>query len=332
MEKIFDEYCKKHIEGPEVYCERVNMDCPPAFCHFICWGEWRRLRKEDVEVLRKKYYKPLTEEQKADKDLVTVIIPCIQPDQKYLVRTVEAVRKTAAGPIEIIAICDGWKGEDGVHGDLVLSSEKIQGQRHAMNAAARFANGKYLFRLDAHCNLTEGWDARMKESCKGDVIVTTIFDGLNTDTWKGTNRDNGFVRMTEHLVSRFVRGWKHIREREIEEETMGLSGTAFMILKDYYWTLGGCDEDLGEYGAIGTGWACKVWLTGGKCIIRTDVVCYHLFRSFTPFDIDEAEKERAYAKLYEQWVVGSDQRIIRPMAWLVMRFNHYLKARIWSQF
>lgn len=319
MEKLFDDYCKKHIKGPELYCERVNMDCPPMFCHFTCWGNWQRYRKENTEKFRKEYFKPLTDEEKADKDLVSVLIPCHITDQKYLERTIRAVRDTAAGLIEILIEIDG--------------RDLIKGQRVILNDMARRAKGKYLFRLDAHCNLTKGWDAKLKAFCKDKTIVTTIFDGLNPETWEGTNRDNGFVRITPNMKTYFVRGWKAIEERELEEETMGISGTAFMILKDYYWELGGCDESLGEYGTIGAEWACKTWLTGGRCIIRTDVVCYHLFRkAATPFDIPEGERERAEEQLIQQWVIGKDPRIKKPMAWLVMKFQHYLRKRIYSQF
>ncbi len=318
MEKLFDEYCEAHIKGPELYCERVNMNCPPAFCHFSCWGNWQKWRKEDTEKLRKQYFKPLTEEEKADKDLVSVLIPCHATDTKYLERTVQVVKDTAVGPIEIFTELDG--------------GETIKGQRIILNDMARRAKGKYLFRLDAHCNLTKGWDAKLKAFCKDKTIVTTIFDGLNPETRQGTNRDNGFVRITPEMKTYFVRGWKNIKDRELEEETMGISGTAFMILKDYYWELGGCDEELGEYGTIGAEWSCKVWLTGGRCIIRTDVVCYHLFRKLTPFDIDEGERKRAEEKLYRQWVIGEDPRRTKPMAWLVMKFQHYLRRRIYSQF
>ena len=333
MEKMFDEYCLAHIKGPDLYCKKVNQSCPPAFCHFTCWGDWKRLRKENTEEVRKKCFKDITPEVANNQDMVTVIIPCIKEDAKYLARTVKAVRETAIGPIEIFTICDNWDGEDKKeYGDVVHSVDRVVGQRYATNWAARLANGKYLFRLDAHCNMSKGWDARMKDSCGDNTIVTTTFDGLDLNTWKGTNRDNGFVRLTDKLDSVFVRGWKTIEERDVEEETMGISGTSFMITKDYYWKLGGSDEELGEYGAIGPEWSCKVWLTGGMCLVRTDVVCYHYFRRFTPFDIDNQEKAKAFDKLYQQWVIGDDPRITRPMGWLVMRFSHYLRARVWSRF
>lgn len=316
MNKMFDDYCWNHIKGKDLYCKRVNMNCPPAFCHFTCWGDWRKHRKEDVEDLRKKHFPPLSDAQKADDELVSVIIPYKSEDAKYIDRTADSVLKAAVGPIEIFDILD----------------DTFKGQRRITNEAAKKAKGKYLFRLDGHCKMTDGWDAKMKSSCRPKTIVTTIFDGLNTDTWESKGRDNGFVRLTEKLDARFVRGWKTFLEREIEEPTMGLSGTAFMMHKEYYWKMGGSDESLGEFGAIGPEWALKAWLTGGECVIRCDVVCYHLFRKFTPYDINEAEKKKAFEKLYQQWVIGKDPRMTRPMGWLVMKFHDYEKKRIYTQF
>lgn len=312
MEKMFDEYCQKHIKGPDVYCEKVNMNCPPAFCHFVCWGDWKKHRKMNTEELRAKHFKPATEEEKANKELVSVIIPYKPEDAKYLEKTISSIKETAAGPIEIFDVCD----------------DNFKGQRKIINECARKAEGKYLFRLDAHCKMTPEWDVKMKALCGEGTIVTTIFDDLDTETWQGKGKDVAFVRINTEMMARFVRGWKTIEEREIEEETMGISGTAFMILKDYYWKLGGCDESLGEYGGIGSEWSCKVWLTGGSCLIRTDVVCYHLFRKLTPFDVDRAAETAAYEKLKEQWLVGKDERITRPFGWLVYRFSKYVKNRM----
>ncbi|MHC4605034.1 MAG: hypothetical protein ACYS6W_17090, partial [Planctomycetota bacterium] len=100
----------------------------------------------------------------------------------------------------------------------------------------------------------------------------------------------------------------------------------------YYWQLDGSDESLGEWGGIGAEWALKAWLTGGRCLIRTDVVCYHLFRKFTPYDIDDEARKMTLEKLYDQWVLGNDPRIKKPMAWLVMKFHHYERSRIYTQF
>jgi len=327
MENFFDEYCLEHIKGKEIYCEKINRSAPPAFCHFVCRGDYKAYVRPDIEKLRAENRKPLTKEQMENQDLVSVIIPCIEADKPYLQRTIDETKKTAAGRLEYFVICDGW--QDGKYGDYCIINDTQRGQRFSMNKAARLANGKYLFRLDAHCNLSEGWDARLKSSCKEQTLVTTIFDGLDKETWGGTGRDNGFVRLTHNLNNFYMRGWKGFFERELEEETMGISGTAWMVPKEYYWHLGGCDEELGEYGAIGAEWPLKIWLTGGRCIIRTDVVCYHLFRTFAPFGVIKGEKEKALEKLKKQWMEFGDPRIIRPMGWLVQKFQPLLQRRVY---
>jgi len=334
---LMDDVCKKLLQdshGRPFYCERVNQNIPPAFCHFKCAGDWRTCRKENIEELRKKYFKPPTEEEKQNKELISVIIPSRKEDEQYLDKTLKSLHDTCLWPIETIVYCDNFKpSKNGYYcTEKILHSDDYVGQRYAMNRMVEKAEGKYIFRMDAHCKMSDCWDVKLKASCKKNTLVTTIFDGLDSSSWSSTNRDNGFVRITPQLKSFFVRGWKHIEERETEEETMGISGSAWMILKEYYEELGGSDESLGEYGYIGSEWPLKIWLTGGRCVIRTDVVCYHLFRKAMPFNIDETARLGAYEKLHRQWVEGNDPRIKRPMGWLVSKFKYYLDRRVYSNF
>lgn len=323
----FDEYCKEFWKRTDTYCERVNMSIPPDFCHFKCLGHWQRQRKEDAEKERLKRRPELTEEQKADNRLVSVIIPSVKADSEYLERTIKSVRDNAVGPVEVIVITDGFEG---TYGDINIEEEKIVGQRVATNEAVSESRGEFIFRLDAHCGMSEGWDVRMKSSCEDRTVVSCMFDGLDKETWMGKNRDSGFVRIAPNAKSLFVRGWKSFDEREIEEETMGLSGTAFMMTKKYYNDMGGHGEELGGYGGVGSEWALKTWLTGGRCLLRTDVVCYHLWRKVTPFEIPLGEDRRAYDELYKRWIKGEDPRIIKPMGWLVNKFSPILNKRIYS--
>ena len=313
-----DDYCKQHKDLE--YCEKVGMRVPESFCR-TCKGTWGGRQKEN----REKYRLPLTEQQKNDKDVVSVIIPARGGDIEYAPRTVKSLYEMAVGPIEVIVCRDGYYTPP-IEATRQISYETPVGQRKIMNDAASVASGKYLFRLDAHCSLSGEWDARMKASCGGAHIVVPVFDMLDTKTWKGTQRDIAFTLIDHKLKNRFVRRWKPLRERHIEEDTMGMVGAAWMIQKDYYQSLGGSDESLGAYGAIGTEWPLKVWLTGGRVLIRTDVVCAHLFRTSktVPYEIDYEQKEKAFIKLYEQWVVaGQGERQTRPIEWLYDKFELY---------
>jgi len=319
---MLSEYCKKHT-GYE-YCEKVNMKVPSMFC-VVCKGEWEKWRKEDIGEHRKSNRRPLTNEQKANKDLVSVVIPVRQPDIQYLKRTVDSVRTNATGSIEVIVVLDGCNAD--VDDAVVLQFDNVIGQRKAMNRAVEIANGEYLLRLDGHCALSPEWDARMKSSCGETDLVGIPFDHLDEKTWKGKGIDVSFWYLDAGLKPHSVRPWKRLQDRQVEEDLMSIAGGAWMIRKDYYDKLGGSEESLGGHGGIGPEWSLKVWLTGGRVLLRTDVVCCHLFRARVPFPVDQSAREMVFKKLYRKWVLGEDPRRTRPIEWLLYKFNNYVKGR-----
>jgi len=325
-----DEFCNERIKKGYGYCERVRRNVHPLFCMYKCRGDWSKNRREDIFIAREKYRQPLTEEQKRDKDIVSVIIPARESEKLYIKRTIDNLYETSRGPIEIVLCLDGWNGQESERSyprARIIRYTNTVGQRKIVNDAALFATGKYLFRLDAHCAMSPDWDARMKSSCGSADLVAPVFDHLDLEAWKGCGVDIPFWRLDSKLRCRTVRPWKPLGSRKPEEDLMAISGGAWMIQKDYYLNLGGHDESLGGHGAVGTEWSLKVWLTGGRVILRTDVVCAHLFRAKLPFAIDMKKKNSAFKKLYKQWVMGEDARRTKPMEWLLYKFNNYTKWR-----
>lgn len=303
----------------------MNMRVPSIFC-MTCRGDWKRWRKVDVQQYREKNRQPLTEEQKNDKDLVSVIMPARESEKDHIQRTIDNIRENAFGPVEIITVLDGFNMK--LNSTVILKFEDVIGQRRAVNAGAKMALGRYLFRLDPHCTMSPEWDARLKSSCGETDLVAPCFDHLDPESWEGQKRDVSFWRLDNNLKCRGVRPWKPLNKRKIEEEMMAISGGAWIIRKDYYWSLGGHDEWLGGHGAVGSEWSLKVWLTGGRCLLRTDVVCCHLFRAQLPYEIDEETRDGAFKKLHNQWVLGEDERIKKPMQWLLYKFNWCTKRPV----
>ncbi len=305
-------YCENH-NGNEL-CKLTNRVVSKGFCRFVCKRRPEQYEAVHLDRLREHIRKPLTAEQLADKETVSVMIPVGAVDEQYLERTVESVVKNAVGPIEI----------------LVEHDREKEGHRVLTNIMAARAKGKYLLRIDCHSAMTEGWDARMKESCGPTTLLTPVIDALDIETWAGRGRDMGLVVLTKTMQNTYPLFSHNVESREIEEETMSILGCTYMIQKDYYWHHDGCEEALGVWGAGGLEWVLKVWLTGGRVMLRTDVVSYHLFRKGgkTPFDIDIKRLNKTFIELGTRWRSGLGKGQTRPLSWLSERFSKYLNDTV----
>lgn len=300
-----NDYCEQHEHN--VPCKLTGRRTTPGFCQIGCKQRPERFKARTVDQMRVVLRPNLTDEQLADKDLVSVCIPVCDADEKWILRTEKSIRDNAVGSIEILDDRD----------------KDREGHRVLMNRMAKRAKGKYLFRIDAHCAMSPGWDARMKSSCDEKTIVKPMLDALEPNKWKSGYQDVGFIALTQEMDNVYP-PWKGIAQREIEEPCMSLGGCCYMIQKDHYWYHEGCDEDLGIREAGGLEWALKAWLTGGRVIIRTDVVCCHLFRA-PEIGVSGAVKDREPMQmLCQKWAEGRGKGQIYELSWLAKKFEPYL--------
>jgi len=205
--------------------------------------------------------------------MVTVIISTI--NDSYLEKTVENVRQNAGGEVEFIVVNDGGSPVN-VPNATVINHFKIMGRRFSINQAARIAQGNYLFVLDSHCSMSKDWDIKMKESVRDNNLVYSVIRDMHPQTWQYLPGDYLHVSLNDKYTEKW---WnrKKLADCEIEEESIALTGCAWMVTRERYWQLGGYDEVLGEYGWDGPEWALKIWMNEGKVILRTDVICGHIF-------------------------------------------------------
>jgi len=205
--------------------------------------------------------------------MVTVIIPTI--NDPYLEKTIENVRQSAGGEVEFIVINDGGNPLS-ISGVNILNNPEMRGRRFSINQAARIARGEYLFILDSHCSMTQDWDLKMIQSVRGRNLVYCVIRDMDAQTWQYKPGDYLHVTLNEKYTEKW---WnrKKLKDCDVEEESIALTGCAWMVSTARYWELGGYDESLGFYGWDGPEWALKVWMNNGKVILRTDVICGHIF-------------------------------------------------------
>lgn len=207
--------------------------------------------------------------------MISVIIPARQ--EPYINKTIKSLYDNAAGKIEVIVVLDGEAAEIDERAKVIFHPKPL-GRRICMNEAAAIARGEYLLHIDAHCSMTPAWDKKLIATCGQKSLVVSIISTMDENTWKIKPKHNyTFVYLDENLIERWWGKYKRLEDCERIEETMALTGCGWLITKNYYWELGGCDESLGELGHLGPEWALKVWCNGGKLLLRTDVYCGHVF-------------------------------------------------------
>lgn len=224
--------------------------------------------------------------------------------ERNLQRTVEDLKAKAAGPVEI----------------GILRDDQSLGMRFNLNRLAERAKGRYLFKLDGHCILSEGWDEKLKEVCadEKDMAVCRI-RAIDEKQWALTEDGFAFVTMNPDLS--IVACGDFTADDPDTAETMASIGCGWMIHRSRFMDLEMNWEQLGRYGNLGAEWALKIWLSGGRLLVNRDVTCGHLFRrqGVAGCGIKEQLWARRLLGIRFQQMEGPQQ--VHPLGWLAERFN-----------
>ena len=248
---------------------------------------------------------------------LSVIIPA--RNEMWLTKTVEDILAKKCADTEVIVILDGYwpEGFDHLyhHKDVVtVHHTEAIGQRAATNEGARISQARHVMKIDAHCSVDEGFDAKLIEDCRPDWTMVPSMWNLHAFDWECIRcgwRDYQAnippeqckkcqcVEFNRALVwkprkGRLTVSWrfddnlqfqywrKHHRRPECKGdlvETMSFIGACMLMTRDRYWELEGLDENHGSWGQFGTEIALKSWLSGGKLITTRRTWFAHMFRT-----------------------------------------------------
>jgi glycosyltransferase involved in cell wall biosynthesis len=212
---------------------------------------------------------------------VSVIIPAYN-EGKWLPRTIQNILDTAKGRIQIIVVDYGGNGPDG---EVYQTTDKHvksivlknQGERVAMNAAARAAKCSHLLRIDAHCDFSpEGWDVMMEEVTDHGHMTQAMLTAVDKEWNRLPGHHYERCRLHANMEAKWEKPNGDISKQTVVPN-MSSTGCGFMMTKDFYWQIGGANEAYPKMGAIGEEFSVKTWLNGGKVQTRTDVIIGHIF-------------------------------------------------------
>lgn len=274
---------------------------------------------------------------------VSVIIPCrsetleVEPGVSVLERTVRDVHEKAAGEIEIVVVFDGPPYQH-VPPYVIPIHAPWGGTKVAINLAAQAASGEYLFKLDGHCSVGEGFDEILQADMEENWIVTPRFYVLDPLKWDWQDdRFYDYFRLpcpfTYKRGVMFQAGghWPERNEPRKDftlDENMKLHGSCFFVSRDFYWNaLGGLDpkNGAGSWNGEDIELSLKTWLGpwGGGLMVNKHTWYAHMHRGGQRprewgFSYHEAYASAFWTARY--WLNNQWPERAHDFEWLVDRF------------
>lgn len=269
-------------------------------------------------------------------DLISVIVPARNEPQ--LVETLDSLIANCSKleQIEWIVILDGWDTQpvDGkisldeltrfatvlddfqsrlvhAHKITVYRYEQNVGQRVGINEAVKAAKGKYIFKIDAHCRITPGWDQHFRDQTDEQTILIPPIQSTSS----------GHIQDYFYIRSNYSNTWWEGYQPNIQRESMSLSGGAWFCEKSFYEYFGGHLESLGPWGNCGSEMALKCWLSGGRIISVPDVIVEHEYKKpfrYRPTGIKLHSGRKELKYLVENKKLKNQ---ILSIKWLVNKFS-----------
>lgn len=227
--------------------------------------------------------------------MVSIIIPA--RNEKFLQKTINSLIEKARGEYEILVGLDGYWPSPALknHPNVTIyhTSESV-GMRQMINSLVRISKGEFIMKIDAHCNISKGFDVRLAAVCeKGMVCVPRQFS-LHDETWTPNKRkryiDHWYLSAPTIHLPEEERGSRNrglVAQRwherpdngEILDETMCIQGSLWFTTKEHFYDMEIDDPNsLDNFSYEGVEMSLKTWLSGGKVVVVKNVWYAHLYK------------------------------------------------------
>ena len=259
--------------------------------------------------------------------MVSVVIP--SRNEPYLRQTCEDLIKNARGPIEVLAILDGyWPDPKDIVKDVIyIHNENPRGMRDGINSGVAIATGEFILKSDAHCMFSVGWDLDLKAHYEENQVVVPRRYPLDPEKWAIEERKDNKYPVDKMYLSVDLHGepWPEgNHSNQMIEDTPSSQGSCWFMSKKYYEFLELLDEEnygtfYNEFQEIGL----KCWLSGGEVKVNKFVSYSHWHKPRDVgrgYNLNKGEQEKALAYL-ENWKNGKGwYKQIHPLSWFAKKF------------
>lgn len=274
--------------------------------------------------------------------MVSVIIP--SRNEKFLNNTVADVLLKARGEIEVIVILDGYWPTPPLPDDdrvRIIHRGQSLGMRNGINSAVAIARGEYLFKLDAHCMLDEGFDVKLAQDCEDNWVVIPRRKRLDADNWcvadvgkpdvdyeylsfPDNPADFGGPGLNGRIWTQRILDRRDKPEFNIDDN-LSFQGSAWFMKKSYFEFLELMDEkNYGTFWNEAQEVGFKAWLSGGAVKINKNTWYAHLHKGKVHgrgYNLDHSQLPIG-AGYTKQWMYRKNwHKQTLPFTWLIDKFN-----------
>uniref|UniRef100_A0A182W887 Ricin B lectin domain-containing protein n=1 Tax=Anopheles minimus TaxID=112268 RepID=A0A182W887_9DIPT len=232
--------------------------------------------------------------------LASVVIPFYEEHWSTLLRTIySALNRSPPHLLKEVIIVDDGSTKGFLHDKLeyyvkrhlpkvkLIRQHERTGLIKARLAGAKVASGDVLVFLDSHTEAGYNWLPPLLEPIAENpkTCVCPLIDVIDDQTFDVHPQDEGgrgLFDWTFHYKRILVKPENRISPTEPFPSPI-MAGGLFAIAADFFWELGGYDEELDIWGAEQYEISFKIWQCGGRMV---DTPCSrfgHIYRSYSPF-------------------------------------------------
>lgn len=277
---------------------------------------------------------------------VSILIPSrnetaeVAPGVTVLQRMVQDIYEKATGDFEVIVAFDGppYQALPDYPNLIRLEWEQSIGLKPSINAMAKFANGKYLYKSDSHCMFGKGFDEILQENMEDNWLVTPRFYTLDAEKWAWQDdRFNDYWKLecplTDKRMFRFQAGgyWYEKTRENLNgpsiDETMQIHGSGWFLAKDYFLDCLGGMSSVGydTFGMEPPELCLKTWLGpwNGKVMVNKNTWYAHMHKGAQHprgYPLSKSRIVASYEWCARHWMKDEELGMVRPLSWLVEKF------------
>jgi glycosyltransferase involved in cell wall biosynthesis len=263
--------------------------------------------------------------------VVSIVIP--SRNEKFLKQTIKDLLSKATGDIEIIPVLDGyWPASEELVNDKrvhYLHFSNSRGMRNAINSAVRISKGDYLFKIDAHCMVADGYDTALKADCQPNWVVVPRRLALDPHTW--TLIDNPKYPVDYMYLSNDFHGevWTEKNQDQslkslLIDDLMSFQGSAWFMHKSYFDFLELMDEEsYGSFPYEAQEIGLKCWLSGGRVVVNKKTWYAHWHKTKEDgrgYSLDKSQVEKGTTYM-QKWHDQGWHKQTKPLSWLFTKFE-----------